>query len=92
MSVPIFRNIELEEFYTETSPNQEDIKRFLSTAGIAIILLKSVMHVISKHMFLKKGQTPVQEFYKLCKKIEFLEIPRKVKYNRKTPFEIIEVL
>ena len=89
LNVPGYRNMDLEEFYSEMV--KKDLQGFISATDIARVLLTSVKKVISKHMTVKPMQTPVQEFYKVCKRIECLDRPKKVKYDRNASIENVEV-
>lgn len=89
LNVRPYRNIDLEEFHTEIV--KQDLPKFITTTDIERILLKCVKKIISTHMTLKQGQTPAQAFYKLCKRIECLDRPKKVKYDRKESVENLEV-
>jgi len=79
-----YRNIDLEEYYTQMV--QRELPSFNRASDIAEVLLKAAMEVTSK-----KEKYSTKHFYKLCKRIECLEHPIRVEYDRKASVENVEV-
>merc|ERR1719427_1248356 len=80
-----YRTLDLEEYYSRIVA--EDLPSFTTVSDIAVVLLKSVIEVTGENK--RKDLAP--DFYKLCKRIECLERPRKVEYDRKASVENVEV-
>jgi len=87
LDVDGYRTIDLEEFHSKMV--QEDLPGFTTASDIASVLLKSVEEVTARYEKGRKVMTKL--FYKLCKRIECLEYPKMVDYDRDASNENVEV-
>ena len=87
LDVDEYKNIDLEEYYTTLVG--EDLPSFNTALDIATVVMKSVKEVTSKEKGGKKSLD--SDFYKLCKRIECIEHPKKVDYEAAAIVENVEV-
>ena len=88
LDVNDYKSVDLEEYYGKL--NQEELSSVTTAVKVAKVLRNSVKEVTCKRKGGKKSMH--SDFYKLCKKIEFLSEPKNVECEKKeTDVEYVEV-